>query len=291
MTTRIGVTWSGVINLFVCLFVLLSGVREARAGSDAPSSAAPTLHSEGTQGRDSSYVTLHLLPESVQIGFFFNEGKVSVTGTLPTGCDAVLIVQGPKQEREMRVQGKKVGLWMSVGTAAFKNVPSFYKCLTSGAASEIMSRETAIAEGAGFQRVKEGMDVAVESGGVEQEAGEDGWKDEFVAFQKSRGLFYLGESDLELEDGEDGLMKVSGEIAIPARSPVGSYQVVLVALKEGVPVARVEETLSVDLMPSVAFLRRLAMEHGWTYGIVAVIVALGAGLGVGAITPSKGGAH
>ena len=83
-------------------------------------------------------------------------------------------------------------------------------------------------------------------------------------------------------------MKVSGEVVIPARAPVGSYRAVLLATKDGVPVARVEEALSVDLMPPVAFLRRLAMEHGWTYGIVAVIVALGAGLGVGVISPSKG---
>jgi hypothetical protein len=136
--------------------------------------------------------------------------------------------------------------------------------------------------------MKEEMEARVEVGGVEQEAGGGVWKDEFVALQKSRGLFYLGESELEVRDGQEGLMKVSGEIVIPARSPVGSYQVVLLALKEGVPVARVEETLSVGLMPPVAFLRRLAMEHGWTYGIVAVIAALGAGLGVGVITPSKG---
>ena len=188
----------------------------------------------------------------------------------------------------MHVQGKKLGLWMTVGTATFKNVPALYQCLTSGAAQEIMSRETATAEGAGFQRLKEEIEVRIEVGRVEQEIGVGRWKEEFVEFEQSRGLFYLGESELEVRDGQDGLKKVSGEIVIPARSPVGSYRAVLLALKDGVPVGRVEETLSVDLMPPVAFLRRLAVEHGWTYGIVAVIAALGAGLGVGAITPSKG---
>lgn len=288
MMSRIRVNASGVLNLLVCLFVLLFGAQEALAGSAAPETAALALPSTGIQGQDSSYLTLNLVPHMVQIGFFFSEGKISVRGTLPAGCDAVLTIRGPQQEREMHIQGKKFGLWMTVGTATFKNVPAFYQCLTSGAAADIMSRETATAEGVGFQRLKEEMEVRVEVGGVEQQIGVGRWKDEFVEFEQSRGLFDLGESELEVGDGQDGLMKVSGEIVIPARSPVGLYRAVLIALKEGVPVARIEETLSVDLMPPVAFLRRLAMENGWTYGIVAVIAALGAGLGVGAITPSKG---
>ena len=288
MITRIGVNLPGVLNSLICTFVLLLGAQEALAGSAVPEKAALALPSKVTQREDSSYLTLNLVPHTVQIGLFFSGGKLSVRGTLPAGCDAVLIIRGPQQEREMHVQGKKLGLWMTVGTATFKNVPALYQCLTSGAAQEIMGRETATAAGAGFQRLKEEMEVRVEVGGVEQESGVGRWKDEFVEFEQSRGLFYLGESELEIGDGQDGLKKVSGEIVIPARSPVGSYRAVLLALKEGLPVARVEETLSVDLMPPVAFLRRLAMEHGWTYGIVAVIAALGAGLGVGAITPSKG---
>ena len=241
MITRMGLNLSGVLSLLVCLFVLLFGAQEVLAGTSAPERAASALPSKGTEGQDSSYLTLNLLPQAVQIGFFFSEGKVSVTGTLPTGCEAVLIVRGPQQEREMHVQGRKVGLWMTVGTATFKNVPAFYQCLTSGPAAEIMSRETATAQGAGFQRLKEEMEVRVELGRVEQKVSGWGvWKDEFVELQKSRGLFHLGESELEVGDGQDGLMKVSGEIVIPARSPAGSYRAVLLALKGGVPVARVE---------------------------------------------------
>jgi len=288
MIARRRVNLPGVLNLLVCMFVLLLGAQEALAGSAVAGRANLAPPSKGTQGEDFSHLTLNLVPHAVQIGFFFSGGKLSVRGTLPAGCDAVLIIRGPQQEREMHVQGKKLGLWMTVGTATLMNVPALYQCFTSGPTQKIMSRETATAEGVGFQRLKEEMEVRVEVDGVEQQSGLGRWKDEFVEFEQSRGLFYLGESELEVRDGQDGLKKVSGEIVIPARSPVGSYRAVLLAFKEGVPVARVEETLSVDLMPPVAFLRRLAMEHGWTYGFVAVIAALGAGLGVGAITPSKG---
>ncbi|MGW8323568.1 MAG: TIGR02186 family protein [Thermodesulfobacteriota bacterium] len=41
----------------------------------------------------------------------------------------------------------------------------------------------------------------------------------------------------------------------------------------------------------MGFLRDLAFQHGWIYGIVAVIVALLAGFGVGALMPSKDGSH
>ncbi len=281
MSKTTAVKWTAVLLFAFCLFTLPPGPGVSSAGIAPP---APNL----APPQAPSYVTLDMVPSSIQIGFFFHEAKISLRGTLPSGCDAALILRGPNQESEMHVRGKKLGLWMAVGSATFKNAPAFYQCLTSRPIEKLIRSGTDVAGEVGFQGVKESMEVEVELKGVEQETGEGAWKDEFVAFQASRGLYYLGESELDIADEGDGLERVSGEIVLPARSPVGSYRAVLLALRDGVEVARIEEPLSVELMPPVAFFSRLAMEHGWIYGFVAVFVALGAGLGVGAIFQSKG---
>jgi hypothetical protein len=190
----------------------------------------------------------------------------------------------------MSIRGKRFGLWMAVGTAVFENAPAFYQCLTSKPIAGIASPETALEDGLGYEKVKEEMELEVEKDGSNAED-EGVWKDEFVRFKESTGVFSVEESALTVASGRGGMERIEGEIILPARSPEGSYRVTLLGFKDGNLVARVEETLSIHLENSVGFLRDLAFQHGWIYGFVAVIVALLAGFGVGALMPSKGGSH
>jgi len=233
---------------------------------------------------------LLLVPETVRIGLFFYKGKVSVKGTLPEGCEGALIVQGPNQEMKMSIRGKRLGLWMAVGTAVFEDAPAFYQCQTTKPISDIASPETALKNGLGFEKIKEEMGLKVEKSG--SKADDEGvWKDEFVRFKQSTGVFSLEESALTVANQGGGVETIEGKIELPARSPEGSYRVTLLGFEDGNLVANAQETLSVRMENSVGFLRDLALEHGWIYGILAVVVALLAGFGVGALMPSKGGSH
>jgi uncharacterized protein (TIGR02186 family) len=266
------------------------GAEEPAAGKDVLGNEAASSPATKTRHPGPPHSDLLLLPETVPIGLFFHHGKVSVKGTLPEGCDAAVIVQAPNQEMKMSIRGKRFGLWMAVGTAVFDNTPAFYHCLTSKPIAGIASPETALESGLGFEKVKEDMELQVEKEGSKAEA-EGVWKDEFVRFKESTGVFSVEEAALTVANSRGGMERVEGEIKLPARSPEGSYRVTLLGFKDGTLVARVEETLSIHLESSVGFLRDLAFQHGWIYGIVAVIVALLAGFGVGALMPSKDGSH
>ena len=162
---------------------------------------------------------------------------------------------------------------------------------TRASISGIASPETALKNGLGLEKVREEMELEVEKDGSKAED-EGVWKDEFVRFKESTGVFSVEESALTVANSRGGMERIKGEIKLPARSPEGSYRVTLLGFKDGNLVARVDETLSIHLESSVSFLRDLAFQHGWIYGIVAVIVALLAGFGVGALMPSKdGGGH
>ena len=140
----------------------------------------------------------------------------------------------------------------------------------------------------GFEKVKDEMRLELEHEAGEGAGENRSWKDEFIKFKKESGLYSMEEGSLRVVVGRGGSEKVQGEIVLPARSPEGLYRVILIGFRDGLPVTQVEETLSVALVGPVAFLRDLAMEHGWIYGIMAVIVALTAGFGVGFLIPAKG---
>jgi uncharacterized protein (TIGR02186 family) len=286
--TKTVLLWIFILTLFPPALQL--GAEAPATGMDgsedeAVSSPAPETRHPGLPHSD-----LLLVPETVPIGLFFHHGKVSVKGTLPEGCDGALIVQAPNQEMKMSIRGKRFGLWMAVGTAVFENAPAFYQCLTSKPIAGIASPETALENGIGFEKLKAEMELEVEKDGSEAED-KGVWKDEFVRFKESTGVFSVEEGALTVATSRGNTERIEGEIILPARSPEGSYRVTLLGFKDGNLVARVEETLSIHLENSVGFLRDLAFQHGWIYGIVAVIVALLAGFGVGALMPSKGGSH
>jgi uncharacterized protein (TIGR02186 family) len=286
--TRTVLLWIFILTLFPPSARL--GAEEPGTGKDgsqneAVSSPAPKTRQPGLPHSD-----LLLVPETVPIGLFFHHGKVSVKGTLPEGCDGAVIVQAPNQEMKMSIRGKRFGLWMAVGTAVFENAPAFYQCLTSKPIAGIASPEAALENGLGFEKLKEEMKLEVEKDGSKDED-EGVWKDEFVRFKESTGVFSVEEGALTIATSRGDTERIEGEIILPARSPEGSYRVTLLGFKDGNLVTRVEETLSIHLESSVGFLRDLAFQHGWIYGIVAVIVALLAGFGVGALMPSKDGSH
>jgi uncharacterized protein (TIGR02186 family) len=232
---------------------------------------------------------LTLVPNTVSIGLLYEEGRVTVTGTLPEKCEAALVVQGEDHETKMSIRGRKVGLWMAVGTATFERVPSFYQCLTTRPVDQIAGPDALRENGLNEARIKERMRVEVDADEAKYGREPQEWKDEFVFFMERKGLFSFQDDALRVTPGQEGTEEVRGEILLPALTPEGRYRVTLIGFRDGVPVARVEGTLAVNLVGAVAFLRDLAMKHGWTYGIVAVMVALTAGMGVGMIIPSRGG--
>ncbi len=244
--------------------------------------------SSAARGREER-ARLRLEPTTIAMDLFYYEGHVSVEGTLPAGVDAALVVRGEDEEVVMSLKGRRLRLWMTVGSATFEHAPTFYRCLTSSPIEQMVSRDVARAFGLGFEALKAPMTVQFDDKVARSpDAGRD-WKGEFIKYKKKIGLYTLEEGALTIIPGQGDVETVRGDILIPARTPRGKYEVTLLGFRHGKPVAQVTGTLRVTMVGMVAFLRDLAMEHGWLYGFMAVAVALAAGLGVGFLMPSRGG--
>jgi hypothetical protein len=75
---------------------------------------------------------------------------------------------------------------------------------------------------------------------------------------------------------------------VPSRLSPGSYTVEVFAVKDGVIVAQDAQPLNAKLTGAPAFLADLAFNHAIWYGVLASIIAIVAGLGIGLVFQSKG---
>lgn len=231
----------------------------------------------------SNDASIALTPNIVDVNFFFREAEISFNSRIPSGCDAVLLVKGKNHQKKMGIQGRRCGLWMTVGTATFKNAPAFYRCFTSKPIADITSKENAVSCGMGYEKIKNEIASASDGKGVEKK-----WIEQFVEYQKKTDIFSIREGAIKISDNRDGTETVTGTFVIPAWAPKDYYNVTLFGFKNQLSVVKAEKTLLMEYTPSIAFIYNLAMNHGWIYGITAVIIALVAGIGVGTFSSSKG---
>jgi hypothetical protein len=279
---------AGLIVSF--LLALLGPLAYAREASNEETALRPGEEAKippDQQPMPSAHgAVLTLVPNTLSIGFFFHQAKVSVRGMVPAGCDAVLAVEGPRHKVQMGTKGKRLGLWLNVGNVVFENVPLLYYCLSSRPLASILPQDAAEDLTIGLDAVKNSM--TVHSDGWAQPS--ESLKDEYVSLSVEEGRFVCEEGTLRVHsDGTGSVAKIEGQIHLPGRLPQGDYRVVLLAVQNGRVLAEAQEALSVKWNDSVAFLYRLAMTKGWLYGSISILAALAAGLGVGAIAGSRGG--
>jgi len=80
-----------------------------------------------------SSAKIRLFPDRVDIGAFFQGVGVTLQGEIPLGCEAVVEIQGAPGHEDLLRQGRRGGLWMTVGEIRVENVPNLYLVLSSAA--------------------------------------------------------------------------------------------------------------------------------------------------------------
>ena len=101
----------------------------------------------------------------------------------------------------------------------------------------------------------------------------DKWRAAFVDLKMQQGLYSFSETTIERLDG--GLRRA--KIALPINAPPGEYRIRAVAFRNGAPVGESEQVLTLVRSGLDATLFDLSRQHGFIYGIVAVLLGVGVG--------------
>jgi len=231
----------------------------------------------------SSEITVNLEPAEIHISAFYNGSFVKVSGTIPAGTEAVVRAIGQKEEVHVKKKGKVAGLlWMNTADITFKNTPGVFILLTSKDLENMVTRPDSKI---GFSSIKDKVEI--------EPASED--KDflfgEFVKLKQTQRLYLTNFDAIKYGQERNGVRPFSALLPVPPKMKPGTYDIDVLAVQNGSVIAKADTKLVVRAIGFPEELTKLAFDYPLLYGIMAVFIAIFAGLLIGVLFKGKGGAH
>lgn len=217
-------------------------------------------------------------PPALDINAFYTGATVRVQGEVAEGAQVVMRFVGAARTEHMKRKGKALGLlWMNMDSLSFAGAPTV--CLVE---SQVPVKDLG---GAGADLGLEGLS----KGFVVEPASNDraSLVSEFLSLKRHEGLYRETRGAVSLGEDKGTSRDFHAELALPSRLSAGQYTLEIFAVKDGQIVARASRPFDVKLVGVPALVADLAFNHGAWYGVLASIIAILAGLGIGMIFQSK----
>jgi uncharacterized protein (TIGR02186 family) len=258
---RAGRNWQGVVVLVSGLLLLLS---------------MPAL-SRGANPQE-----LQVSPDLVEIGTWFRGHTVKVAAMIPKGAEAVIEVLGQTADEHLMRKGRRGGLWMNVGEIDFQHAPALYMVMSTD--PKLLQQATPETPW-GFAALKRRVSMT----GMITDQEKDKFFGEFLKLKESENLYHTATEPVQKAAAGGDLASIKSDFRLPTNVKTGTYQVCLSVVQDGQVIAKNCRELRVKMVGFPAMLSTLAYEHGATYGILAVVIAIITGFAMGFLFKGGGG--
>ncbi len=228
-----------------------------------------------------------VFPDHILIDAFYNGTSVSISGILPSDCDAVIRLTGEAVNLRMKKKGKVFGiLWMNLDTLTFESVPSVFMLNTAKKIEELAEtrKKDAPVWQIGMSSLSDHIILKPER------TDRNDLVAELLKLKEYEGLYALI-SDIRYIPGKDNKKRFEADFKIPPKLLPGTYKIEVYAIRHGDIAARYEHSLTVKPEGFTEVLSKLAFEHSALYGVLATLIAVAAGLLTGVIFGGGKGGH
>jgi uncharacterized protein (TIGR02186 family) len=215
------------------------------------------------------------VPERINITLQYAGEKVTLFGEAEENTLIVTrLVSVGDETTKLNKKGKWGIFWMNVKTLVLSHVPGLYIVHTSGPL-EGLPADPLVKTGAdkNYSVIREGAQFAPE------DPEKDQLMDGYIGLKKKQGLYAIQEGNVKTIKGR--LFK--SEFFMPSNAPVGLYQFDVFAIKKNTVIASGSTTIILGKVGVENWATSFALNHGLLYGILAVMAALVAGIGVGLV--------
>jgi uncharacterized protein (TIGR02186 family) len=234
--------------------------------------AAPSYVIAGTS-------ILEVVPKGVHITESFRGALVTISADIPKGASTVVEIKGPVHDDHLLRQGRKGGLWMSVGEVTVHGAPSVYLVMSSPDLPANSSEESQW----GYNALQKRMQFA----GAMPKDGVEALFQQFIKLKESEGLYGVFPKALRVVGSSDDRSTVEGQLMLPSNIAPGKYNILLSVLNSGKLVDQTSCELPVDMTGLPGILGSLAYQHAILYGLCAVIIAIVTGFVMGFLFKGK----
>jgi uncharacterized protein (TIGR02186 family) len=242
----------------ICLAAILSLPRSVSSADENP-----------------SQITIE--PDQIKVGTFYDGCDVLVSATV-TSCDgAVIVLEGKEQEVTLNRKGRVAVIWMNVARITVGGLPEVYILAASDSLDNICSEVT-------LQELELGLNSLRSKIKVSSDHPLTG--DEFEQFLKLKeyGGTYDTDIKIDLKSISPDRQVITAVLPIPSGMPPGSYDIKLYCFSQGNLIGKQVGRLEIKSIGLPCLLMNLAEGHAAVYGILAIFVAMAAGLIIGIIS-------
>jgi len=186
---------------------------------------------------------------------------------VPGGGDVVVVVRGPNRAEIVRRKARTMGVWMNSGLAEVADAPSFYRVAATRPLAEIAPRPVLDRHQIGL----DSLDLAIRPRDRKADSGQ--YREALLRLKQAQGL-YAGKIE-DISFLSNRLFRT--DVHFPANVPVGTYLVEVYLMAGGEVVSAQTTPLVVSKIGLGADLYDFAHQWAAIYGIIAILLAAGAG--------------
>ncbi len=228
-------------------------------------------------------VTCEVSPNYIPIHFFYNGAELKISGHADQVCDYVVIIKDEAEKLTLRRKGKVKGLfWMNVGEITFEPVPKVFMVFSNKPLDEILDKSEQEQYDIGYAALFH--EVHVE--GVPQSEREK-WIKEFIKFKENLKLYREKFNAIKVEKEGSG-SRYLFDMHWPYQAVPGVYTATVYAIQNDRVIGTCTKVIRVEKVGLLKKITQLAFEKPALYGIISIVIAIIAGVGVGLVFGSKG---
>ena len=224
--------------------------------------------------------------QDIHVGVRFSGERIYFFGTVPDPEAEVVVKLIPLEAHPIKLtrKGKVVLFWMATKKFEIENMPHIYKVHSSKPLSEILTPALARQLRIGYEDLKKDMELKILTGTPAPDD-KDVMFNGFIKMKERENLYRVAENRIRINHGR----LFEHYFVFPDKAKEGKYRIESYAVKNGKVIGQAKDIIEVKKVGLIAWLYRTSRHHGVLYGIMAVVIALGAGLLVGTLFKGGGG--
>ncbi|MEW6387682.1 MAG: TIGR02186 family protein [Thermodesulfobacteriota bacterium] len=225
----------------------------------------------------------------IEIGLSYRGDRIYFFGVNPVpGSDLIVRLTAEKDEEiKLSVKGRVGPFWMTVKQYEVTGAPFMYKLHASKPIDRIISADTAKELEIGYGAIRQGLKMHLSRGTAAPEDADKVFQG-LIKIKEKGNLYNIVEDPKRLEITEGKLFK--HYFRFPPAATEGRYLVESFSFDKGELVGYGKDVIEIKKVGLENWLTVTSQESPVFFGIIAVLVAVAAGLGVGMIF-RKGGHH
>ena len=246
------------------------------------SAAAVMLLCCGAAAQEGEKIEADVSAREIAIESTFTGVRIVVFGAVensrqrnPGYYDVAVVIRGPEEAVIARRKDRVAFIWLNTESRSFARVPGYYAVLTTRPLDELAPPQVLDKNSIGFDALRFMLDDATQ----DTKLRDSPFRNALVRIKQREGLFYANERGVEFL----GSSLFRSTVFLPANVPVGQYTADIFLFHGGTLLSHTISHFTLHKQGFEKVVYVLAFDYPLAYGILAVLVAIAAGLAASAM--------